>query len=66
MRLSTPVEEIVAGERVARVWGIDGSGGRSVHHWIIRAADQSQVSLEIVSEQLGGQIITFTAEETTP
>ena len=65
VRISTPVENIVAGDRVARVWGLDGSGGRSVHHWIIRAADGSDITIELHDEQLGGRMIQFQAAQTS-
>jgi hypothetical protein len=60
VRLSVPVESIVAGERVARIWTI-GGGGRSTHEWIVRVADGSSFVIEIESPQLGDQKVNVLA-----
>jgi hypothetical protein len=53
VRLSTSLEDVVAGNRVDRVWGIDGHGRRSVHHWIIRADAGAATQIEIMAGRLG-------------
>jgi hypothetical protein len=63
IRISVPVENIVAGERVIREWGIGGSGERMSEHWIVRVDDGSPIEIEINNPQLGKQTITFNAEE---
>ena len=63
VRLSTPLDHVVAGERVGKSFGIGGSGERFSQHWIIRAEDGSEVTITILNPQLGDQIITFKAEE---
>ena len=63
VRVSTPIEQIVAGERVSRAWGIDGSGGRITHRWIIRAGADETVTINVVNTQLGDQSTTFTPSE---
>ncbi len=63
VRVSTPIEQIVAGERVSRAWGIDGSGGRITHRWIIRAGADETVTINVVNAQLGDQSITFNPSE---
>lgn len=65
VRISTPVENIIAGDRVSRVWGLDGSGGRSTHHWIVRAADGSEISIELRDERFGDRVIRFKAEKSS-
>ena len=59
VRVSTAIEKIVAGERVSRAWGIDGSGGRITHRWIVRAGVDETVTIYVVNAQLGDQSITF-------
>ncbi|MHC5004804.1 MAG: M14 family metallopeptidase, partial [Planctomycetota bacterium] len=71
VRLSVPLEDVVAGERVSRHWGIDGSGRRVVQHWIVRVRDGAPVEVEIVNPQLGDMTVRFSArpssgEEGTP
>ena len=62
VRLSTPVEQIMAGERVNKIFGITG-GERSAFRWILRVNDGSDLSIELTNPQLGNQTISFKAEE---
>ncbi len=64
IRMSVPVEQIVTGNRVDRIWGLDGSGGRSVHHWIVRVKDGASLSIEIANGQFGEQGVSFKAAPT--
>lgn len=63
VRLSVPVDDIVAGDRVDRIWGLDGSGGRSVQNWIVRVGDGEEISVTILNTQFGDRTVTFKAEE---
>ena len=63
VRLSTPVDGIVAGERVNRSWGIEGSGGRFDLQWIVLAEDGAEISIEIENAATGSQTIRFNAME---
>jgi murein tripeptide amidase MpaA len=63
VRLDVPLEDIVAGERVSRFWGIDGSGQRVTLHWIVRVEDGATVQVQIVNPQLGDHTVTFMAGE---
>ena len=63
VRLSTPLDRIITGDRLHRTWGIDGSGGRVTYRWIVRAEDNETVSIDIVNAQLGDESITFTPSE---
>jgi hypothetical protein len=63
IRLSVPSEQIVAGERVTRAWGINGSGDRFTQRWIVRVADGEDIQVDIHNPQLGDQSMTFKAEE---
>lgn len=57
VRLSTDLDQIVTGQRVGRVWGIDPNGGRSDHRWIIRSDDMSSETIEIIDPRLGNHTI---------
>jgi hypothetical protein len=59
VRVSTPVERIVAGNRVSRTWGIDGHGGRFVQTWLLRVDPDEDVTVEVRNAQLGDQLVTF-------
>ena len=63
IRLSTPIDRIISGERVTKLWGIGGSGERIAQHWILRIDDGSEINIELNNPQLGNQTITFKAEE---
>lgn len=57
VRLSSPVDSILNGQRVSRIWGIDANGGRSEHHWIIRSKDIASESVEIIDPRFGNQTL---------
>jgi hypothetical protein len=63
IRFSVPLDQIVAGDRVSRAWGIDGSGGRFALRWIVRIEDGAELTIEVESPQLGSQRIEFEARE---
>jgi len=62
VRISVPVDDIVSGDRVDRIWGLDGSGGQSVHEWIVRVEDGAEVTVSILNTQFGDRTVTFNAE----
>lgn len=59
VRLHLPLSDIAAGSPVSQSWGIDGSGGRSDHRWIIRASAGARISIEIVNVQHGSRAVMF-------
>lgn len=57
IRLSTPVDQIISGQRVDRIWGIDAHGDRSSHHWILRSDDIESETIEIIDPRFGNHTI---------
>ena len=60
LRLSTPVDQIIQGQRVSRIWGIAPDGGRSDHHWIFRTGndeDITDVTIEVNDPRFGNHSI---------
>jgi Zinc carboxypeptidase len=57
MRLSSSVDDILTGQRISRIWGIDANGGRSEHRWIIRSDDINTETIELVDPRFGNQTI---------
>ncbi len=53
VRLSVPVDQIISGQRVDRVWGIDGNGGRSVHTWVFRSDNINNETVTIDDPRTG-------------
>ena len=64
VRISAPIDQIIAGDRVTKTWGIGGSGERLSLRWIVRMDDGGSGSIELINPQLGNQTITFKSEET--
>ncbi|MCH8007148.1 MAG: hypothetical protein IH888_13140 [Planctomycetes bacterium] len=65
VRLSTPNPDILTGRRVNKTWSIPGSGGREPYRWIIRAADDSKLTITVFSEKFGEfkTIVTLQEQE---
>lgn len=57
IQLSTGVDQILTGQRVSRVWGIDPHGGRSDHHWIIRTENIGNEHIQISDPRFGNRTI---------
>lgn len=53
VRLSTPIANIITGQRVHKVWKIEGNGGRYKIRWIVRAPDASKHTITVYSEKYG-------------
>ncbi len=68
VRLSTPNPDILTGRRVNKTWSVPGSGGREPYRWIIRAADDSKLTITVFSEKFGEfqTIVTLQEQEQTP
>ncbi|MCP3903211.1 MAG: hypothetical protein GY715_06195 [Planctomycetes bacterium] len=54
VRLDVTNEQILTGQRVHKVWSVAGSGGRHEYRWIIRADDDSDLTITVYSEKFGG------------
>ena len=52
IRISVPIERLVAGDRVSREWGIAAAGGRVTRHWIIRGDAGEDVEIVAGSEKI--------------
>ena len=61
VRLSVPVNQIIQGQRVDRIWGIEGNGGRSSHAWVFRTDDINNETITIDDPRLGKQVIKLGA-----
>ena len=57
VRLSVPVDQVIRGQRVDRVWRMDGNGGRSAHTWLFRTDDINNETISIDDPRMGKQVI---------
>ncbi len=59
VRLSVPVEQVISGRPVHKVWSIPGSGGRESLNWMVKAPDNSMLTVTVYSEKYGEFKVTF-------
>jgi len=62
LRLSTPVDQILTGSRIERAWGVDAYD-RADFRWILLVEPGENIEIELLDDQLGDLLITFTAKE---
>lgn len=55
--MSATVEQILQGQRVDRVWGVNANGDRSVHRWVLRTSDIGKESITIDDPRHGKRVI---------
>lgn len=60
VRLDLPVENVLSGQAVSKIWSVGGSGGRNDFRWILRAADGSTLKITLFSEKYGESSTTVT------
>lgn len=60
VRLDLPVENVLSGQAVSKIWSVGGSGGRSDFRWIVRAPDGSALRITLFSEKYGESSTTVT------
>lgn len=53
VKISTPNEQIVAGQRVIKTRRLEGSGGTSHYHWIVREGDGDEIMITVTSQKFG-------------
>lgn len=55
--LDVPLQRILGGTRVAKIWSVPGSGGRHELRWVIRGDLDATVKIKLTSEKYGNQTI---------
>ena len=64
VRIDVPNESIVTGQKVNRIWSLDGGGTRIWYRWIIQGKRMSKISIKLFSEKFGTEIITLPLKST--
>ena len=64
VRIDVPNETIVTGQKVNRIWSLDGGGTRTWYRWIIQGKRMSKISIKLFSEKFGTEIITLPLKST--
>lgn len=62
--LDLPLERIVGGDRVTKIWSVPGSGGRHTLRWVVRGEADSVVTVKVTSEKYGDRSIDVTLAAT--
>ncbi|MCH8965517.1 MAG: hypothetical protein IIB58_11185 [Planctomycetes bacterium] len=60
IRLDIPLERIVGGDRVAKIWSVPGSGGRHELRWVVYGEAGSVVTVKLTSEKFGDRTVDVT------
>ena len=64
VRLDVPNDSIITGQKVQRIWALDGGGTRRWYRWIIQGKSMSNVSITLFSEKFGTEITTLPLKQT--
>ena len=64
VRLDVPNNSIVSGQKVHRIWALDGGGTRTWHRWIVQGKPMSNVSITLFSEKFGTEVTTLPLKST--
>lgn len=59
VRLGTALEKVAAGQRVAKVWKIPGSGGRHDLRWLVTGDAGDTIDVTLYSERLGEEVTSL-------
>lgn len=60
VRVDLPEEQVVSGQRIAKIWSVAGSGGRNDFRWLIRAEDDSTITITLFSAKYGSSETSVT------
>lgn len=63
VRVELPEEQVVSGQRIAKIWSVAGSGGRNDFRWIIRADDGSTINITLFSAKYGSSETSVTLSD---
>ena len=64
VRIDVPNESIVTGQKVHRIWSLDGGGTRTWYRWIIQGKPMVDISITLFSEKFGTEITTLPLKST--
>jgi hypothetical protein len=64
VRIDVPNDSIVTGQKVHRIWALDGGGTRTWYRWIIQGKSMSNISITLFSEKFGTEITTLPLKPT--
>ena len=65
IRLEVPNETIVSGQKVNRIWALEGGGTQKWYKWILQGKPNSDVNITLYSEKFGNETISTSLKDTT-
>lgn len=63
VRVDLPEDRVVAGQRVAKIWSVAGSGGRNDFRWLVRGDEGSTVKITLFSAKYGASAMDVTLSD---
>ncbi len=64
VRLDIPNDTIVSGQKVNRVWSLNGGGTRTWFKWILQGKPNQNIAITLFSEKFGSKTISVPLKET--
>ena len=64
VRLDVPNDTIVSGQKVNRIWSLQGSGTRQWYKWILQGKTGENVNITLFSEKFGSKTIPVSLKNT--
>ncbi|MBC8310311.1 MAG: hypothetical protein ISR75_05120 [Phycisphaerales bacterium] len=64
VRLDVPNDTIVSGQKVNRIWSLQGSGTRQWYKWILKGKPEKKVTITLFSEKFGSKTISVSLKNT--
>ena len=64
VRLDVPNDTIVSGQKVNRIWSLQGSGTRQWYKWILKGKPEKKVTITLFSEKFGSKSISISLKNT--
>jgi len=65
IRLEVPNETIVSGQKVNRIWALEGGGTKKWYKWILQGKLNSDVNITLYSEKFGNETISTSLKNST-
>jgi len=63
VRLNTDNSNIITGQKVQRIWSLDGGGSQQWFTWVVQAKPKSSMEATLYSEKFGSESVKITMQQ---